>query len=226
MADGGCGTPETILDSEALGFEHLNDPTIVAMPGGYYIMYMTGVAAGESGLVASNNRIYYSTSWVSDGVQWSNPAKLINKYWLPSATIGPSGNVYLYANDNSINGQVVRFDLGTTGVGVGTPQIVTVPDGKLYSNVHVMYRPALGFYQILAQYHHPDGSGAIDYLDSTDGLDWNLVHPDVVIPDIAAGEFSVGTPAPHPDTHSWVYFGSTAQTDSMGFKIRFQTWQR
>lgn len=220
-----CGTPQTVLDSAALGFEHLNDPAIVKMPGGYYIMYMTGVAAGDNGLIASNNHIYYSTSWTNDGVNWSTPVKLISKHWLPSATIGPAGHIYLYANDNSINGQVVRFDLGASGIEVGTPQMVTLPTGKFYSNVDVMYRPALGFYQIFAEYHRADGSGAIDYLDSTDGLTWNLVHPDVVIPDASSGEKSVGSPAPHPDTHGIVYFGSTAQADSMGFKIRVQTWQ-
>ncbi|CAN5924337.1 hypothetical protein BH11MYX4_BH11MYX4_38710 [soil metagenome] len=212
-----CGNVRKVLDSQALGFEHLNDPSIVIHPGGYYIMYMTAVRAGDNALVAANNHVYYATSWITDGVTWSAPALLVSRHWLPSATIKGEA-VELYANDNAVHGGVVRFELGRSGVQVGAPTKVTPPNGTLYANVHALWRPSLDSYQILAERQTATASSVIDALSSTDGLAWNLIHDSLVTP--AAGEFRVGTPAPHPDTNARIYFATTKSRSSTGFAIR------
>lgn len=219
---GPCTNTQTVLDSKALGFGHLNDPSIVEMPGGYYIMYMTGVEAGKNGIIASNNNTYYATSWVNDGLTWSKPQLLLEHQWLPSATVR-NGSVELYVNDNAIDGSLGRFVLGPSGVVPGPREkikVTNMPSEGFYSNPNVKWRPSLGIYQIFAERNLPDGSSVIDYLTSKDGITWTVEQPNIVTP--APGEVRVGTPAPYPTTNSWVYFGSTQKNDSTGFKIRFQ----
>lgn len=216
-----CSNVRTVLDSRALGFEHLNDPSIVIHPGGYYIMYMTAVRAGDNALVAAKNHVYYATSWLADGLSWSAPALLVSHHWLPSATVKGDA-VELYANDNAVHGGVVRFELGPSGVQVGTPTKVTLPNGTLYANVHASWRPSLKSYQILAERQTPTASSVIDALSSTDGLAWSVVHDSLVTP--ATGEFRVGTPAPHPDSNARIYFATTKNRSSTGFAIRMLSY--
>lgn len=216
-----CSSVVKVIDPQSNGFNHINDPTIVLHPGGYYIMYMTGVRAGLDGLVASNNQIYYSTSWANDGINWSAPQLLLDGYWLPSVTIR-DGEIYLYANSTS-NGTLYRFDLGTSGAGIAASQPVNQPAGRSYMNVDVMYRPALGFYQILAENLAPGPSSSqIDYLSSFDGVNWLSGIDAIAVP--APGQVQIRTPAPHPDTHQWVYFGETANPSAIANAIRFETW--
>ena len=110
-----CHNTIKVIDAVAVGLKQVNDPTIVRMPGGYYIMYMTGVLPGMDGAITENNKIYYSTSWDNDGVNWSPPQLLISGAWTPSATLNQNGEVILYANSN-INGLVEIYNLGQSGV--------------------------------------------------------------------------------------------------------------
>jgi len=172
-------------------------------------------------LIFEPNKIYYSLSWATDGVNWSTPQLLLSTAWLPAAT-AKDGIIYLYANDNGTtpfgSSALRRYNLGTSGVSV-----VAIEDVKVggipptdYFNVDVMYRPNLGYYQILA------GNAAatkIDYLTSSDGMNWSLVFSNIIQP--GSGE-TVKTPAPHPSTHCWVYFGK--DTPSGDHDIYFSNW--
>ena len=227
-ADGkSCGSIQVVIDSAKNGFAHLNDPSIVRIAGNkdnggrdYFIMYMTGVIAGKDGFVPTNNDIYYATSWADDGVNWSKPAKLLEDHWLPSATFNGAGEVVLFANDNGIHGNVVRINLGKGGAAPGTKTRVTYGSSKqadsIYSNVAVQFVPSKKMYYILAErMNDPKG---IDAFTSSNGSSWNLITPLVVTP--VDDQVRAGTPAFHPNDHQLIYFGSTAQKDYMGHKIR------
>lgn len=226
---GACSNARAVIDAAANGFEHLNDPTIVRMSGNpaYYIMYTTGVLAGQNGYNLDSNKIYYSTSWADDGINWSKPALLMGGFWLPSATL-KDGHVILFANSTS-DGRVAKFDLGASGVQVGAPAYGTFDNtGEVppyYSNVDVVWRAGLNSYQMVAERllsTAAESSSVIDYLTSKDGVSWHLQYPSVIR--AAPGQFRVGSPAQWPDSAQWVYFGSTAQRDSMGFKVNFAQW--
>lgn len=219
---GRCRNPIKVIDAAANGFDALNDPSIVRMPGDYLIMYMTCVPAGQNGLTVTSNHICYSTSWFSDGLRWSRPVRLTNKAWLPSATLGPDGRVRLFANSNSSDSRIPflsMMDLGPSGLGVSSFMPVRVDSGESYANVDVVYRPALGTYQIFGQNLR---ASSIDYLSSRDGLTWTTGRRSAVVP--APGFHGVITPAPHPRNSSFMYYGQTSQTDWMGFKIFFNQW--
>ena len=227
-----CNNIKKVVDpsSNALRstLQQVNDPSIVLHPSGrYYIMYMTGVRRGrpEDGFDPKNNRIYYSTSWASDGANWSAPQELIAGAWLPSATVNKNGEIVLFANSN-INGTVVMYNLGKSGVTVKPPVRIRTNNFINYLNVDVLFRPNLaqgGLYQILAERFPRAGQpNQIDYLTSTDGINWSIGREGVVRP--SAGEMSVNTPAPHPQTHGWLYYGSTNRTDSTAYQIFYRPW--
>lgn len=208
--------------------QQVNDPTVVLHPSGqFYIMYMTGVYRGSplDGFTPAKNHIFYSTSWANDGVNWSAPQLLIREAWLPSATINKNGEILLYANSN-VSGLVEQYNLGTSGVQVRTPNIVRTNNGIYYLNVDVMFRPTLGkngLYQIFAERFPEEGkSNQIDYFTSADGINWSIGRNAVAVP--VAGDKHVNTPAPHPHTHGYLYFGSTHQTNSTDYQIYFKTW--
>jgi len=217
-----CSNIRTVIDATAKGFNHLNDPSIVRLVDsnntgrGYYIMYLTGVEEGEDGLVAGNNHLYYSTSWANNGINWSTPKLLLRHHWLPSATVNGKGEVELYANDNTIHGGVVKINLGKSGVNVDTIERVSYGTDGHFANVDVTYNLKEGTYRILAERAEPQST--IDLFTSTDGVNWSLAHKKIV--DVGVGQYRVGTPAFHPTDENIIFFGSTAQNDSMGFKIR------
>ncbi len=212
-----CTGVVKVIDPARVGLKQVNDPTVIRHSDGYYIMYMTAVPIGADGYTASNNHIYYSTSWVTDGINWSVPKLLTKSAWLPSATkLGE--NIELFANSNA-NGRVVRLKLGKGGTKVLSTQFISASEN--YLNVDVVYRPALKKYQILAERSVGDRS-VVDYVESKDGVRWSTKVPSVISP--SAGQFRVNAPAAHPKTHSWVYYGQTASTRSLDFSIYFREW--
>ena len=217
-----CSNVRTVIDATAKGFNHLNDPSIIRLIDStntgraYYLMYLTGVEEGEDGLVAGNNNIYYSTSWANDGINWSTPRLLLRHHWLPSATVKENGEVELYASDNTIHGGVVRINLGTSGVNVGAIERVSYGTNGHFANVDVEYDLNEKRYHIVAERMEPQST--IDLFTSTDGINWRLVREKIVT--AADGQYRVGTPTFHPSKRDILFFGSTAQSDSMGFKIR------
>ncbi len=212
---GHCDAAALLLDSQALGFEHLNDPSVLAMANGTWIMYMTGVRAGQSGLVAENNHVYYSTS--SDAIHWSAPTMIASDIWLASATLDPSGNVLLYGNSN-VNGALVQYNLGPNGINQISRTKVDSP--IFLANVDVTYRPALGIYQIFGE--ESGQPNQIDYLTSPDGIHWTMVIPGVVKPH--PGSVTVRTPATHPTTNGIFYYGETSDPNSTQNKIWGVQW--
>jgi hypothetical protein len=220
---GACTNVRKVIEAKAAGLYHVNDPSIVLMPAGYYLMYMTGSMGAE------HNAIYYSTSRADDGVNWSPPALLMGDYFMPSATMR-DGRVELFAN-NTVNGSVVKFEMDASGIGHGRPQAVRVdmPRGitPFYMNVSVAWRPAAAVYRIMAERMVGaalDSSSVIDYLVSADGVNWTLKRPAVIQPE--PGQHRVGTPAQQIDDSGLVYFASTARNDSMGFAIDAARWRQ
>jgi len=210
-----CSNLQTVISSEKNGFEHLNDPSIVRMPGDYYIMYMTGVEAGGDGLDAPQNHIYFSTSWVGDGIHWSKPQLLIKNHWLPSGVFEENGTVSVYANDNISHGKVVRLNMGPSGVGFQESTRVDYgTEDTHFNNVDVV-RDGSG-YAIVAERPTFPGS-AIDMFSSADGVSWQRTYKGVL--ETASGQNRIGTPTFHPTNTRSIFFGSTAKSDSTGFKI-------
>jgi len=201
---GACDSPALIFDSAKLGFQALNDPTIVTMPGGYYLMYMTGLEKGC--LVTKCNHVYYATSY--DGVTWSPPQLIVSNLWLPAATIDGNGHVILYGNptqDGSNYRQVTRYDMGTSGIGQISSTALNLP--KPYANIDVQYRPSLGVYQMLAEVFQSTMNNQIDYLVSTDGINFVLIGDGIIKPQEANGY--VRTPAASPTDESFIAYGET-----------------
>ena len=219
---GACSNAVKVLDAASLGFDALNDPSVVAMPGGYYLMYMTCVSGGQNGNTVTSNHLCWSMSWYADGVNWSAPQPLSTKVWLPSATIAANGHVYLYANSNSSDPTVPylsMFDLGTSGIAMGAPKNVNVVGtNKPYLNVDVIYRAGCNCFQIFGQ---NTTATAIDYLVSWDGVNWYTGAQSIVTP--RPGFNSVNTPAPHPNNNAFIYFGQTSQAP-MSYSMFFREW--
>lgn len=210
-----CGTPEVVLKAQDYGFDHLNDPSLVRMPGDYYIMYMTVLPDGDSVNSAANNDIYYATSWVGDGVNWSRPQLLVESNWLPSATLMPNGHVALYSNDAGGHGRVEWMDMGPSGIGLLETKRVDygLPDNTNYSNVDVHYDG--GRYRIAGE--RIQTNSVIDLFTSEDGFTWERTGTAVARP--TSKQYRVGTPALHPEDDSILLYAATEQSDSMGFKI-------
>jgi hypothetical protein len=229
---GPCSNVRKVIDPVATGWNQLNDPSIILHPAtasspAYYIMYMTCNTQASTADPLHHDGICYSTSWTNDGINWSTPTLLTNSYWLPSAT-WKNDHVELWANEIS-PGRVVMFNLGSSGVVLGNPTVVQYDNTSavppLYDNVDVEWRPSLGMYQILAERSvggTASSPSVIDYLSSTDGVNWHLQYPAII--SAQQGQFRVGTPAQNPDTAAYVYFGVTTLTDSEGFSINFAEW--
>lgn len=209
-----CGTPQKVIDPQVSGLGSaglLNNPTIVEIQANgqdILVMYMVGVASDQigAGKSAPNNKIYYSTSFASDGVNWSTPALLIQNAWLPSATLDSRKHVLLYVNSNgsdtSLPFQFV-YDLGTSGNTYISAKPVTNPGGVAYVNSFVAYRsPPTNLFQIVSEhYYNPQ----VDYLSSVDGLSWTIMALNI-LPNATTLAGSL-TPSTHPGTSCWVYFG-------------------
>jgi hypothetical protein len=182
-------------------------------------MYMTMMIDPVPPILPSDHCIAYSTSWVTDGVNWSAPQclPLPEAAWLPSATI-VGGQVRLFYN-SGVSGNVRWVSLGSSGVSVGTPSTVALPSGKAYANVDVMYRPSLGLFQIFAEVMP---AATIDYLYSDSGSTWTLGAEDIAPK--SPGFIQVRTPAPHPDTHSYLFYGQGPNAGSTANKIFFRQW--
>jgi hypothetical protein len=227
-----CGTPQMVINPVAFGLGSAslaNNPTIVEVNANgqnIYIMYMTVVTGNVvgAGFTTSNNQIYYSTSFATDGVNWSTPQLLIPGAWLPSATLDNNNppNVILYANGNGAknsSGQEVpflaRYNLGPSGVAVNTPVAVNTGNTS-YDNVEVRFRTTTNpvGYQMLGQQLTSNVNSEIDYLFSTDGINFELSSSNIVQ--------NSQTPAAHPDTSCWVYYGLSGGT--LDSNIFFQSW--
>jgi eight-cysteine-cluster-containing protein len=215
-----CTNTSKVLDPQPYGFDHLNDPSLVKMPGGYYIMYMTGLVQGLDAFTASNNKIYYSTSFVTDGVNWSTPREVINNGWLPSATIGKTGQVELYANETKVHGNVVRFKMGESGTTPAPYEPVVFSNGVFYLNPDVEYRQSIGLYQMFAE---RQGAKAIDYLTSTDGINFTLVAPDIAT-STSTGVTYIRTPGQDAETGAWLYYAGTNEENATKNKLFFESW--
>lgn len=216
-----CTNPVEVIAPPYGSLVQVNDPTLVQMPAGYWIMYMTGSTslAGE----LTSQGIYFSTSW--DGVIWSTPQLLIPGYWLPSAVL-KDGRVYLYVNPTVSPNKQWRFDLGTSGVSVGVPVITTHSQAYNYANVDVAYHPSLGqngFWQMVAENIGDLPASQIDYLYSYNGIDWTLGQAGIIT---APAGGSVRTPAMHPGSAYYVYFGCAATRDGMSNQICFEDWSQ
>ena len=214
---GGCAGAALLLDSVALGFEHLNDPSVILRADGTYLMYMTGVPAGQLGWGISGNHVFVSAS--PDVITWSQPGLLFDELWLPSATIGGDGRVYVYGNCATCGEGMVRYTLAADGLSVQAREEVSTP--SFYANVEVRYRWQFDAYEILGE-TNPGSGDQIDYLVSPDGLHWQTAVPGVLR--MHPGDSHMGTPAAHPDSDQIVYYGATRKDDNTGHQIWSAQW--
>lgn len=211
-----CTSPVEVIAPPYGSLVQVNDPTLVQMPAGYWIMYMTGSTSLD--VDVKKQGIYFSTSW--DGVAWSTPQLLIPGYWLPSAVL-KDGRVYLYVNPTVSPNKQWRFDLGTSGVSVGTPVITTHSQAYNYANVDVAYHPSINMWQMVAENIGDLPASQIDYLTSSNGIDWTLGQAGIIVAPVGG---SVRTPAMHPGSAYYVYFGCAATRDGMSNQICFEDW--
>lgn len=210
-----CTTPQEVIAPPFGSLVQVNDPTLVQMPGGYWIMYITGSTSLGGELTSQG--IYFATSW--DGIAWSTPQLLIPGYWLPSAVL-KDGRVYLFVNPTVSPNKQWRFDLGTSGVGVGVPVITNHTLPYNLANVDVVYHPSINLWQMVAENIGDTPASQIDYLYSFNGVDWTFAQTIITAP---AGE-SVRTPAMHPGSAYYVYFGCAVSRDGLDNKICFEDW--
>jgi hypothetical protein len=206
-----CPNEQKVIDSVFWGFRdaqgnvlsEINDPSIILMPAGYYIMYMTGLdlpwspSAPIANAQASNNHVYFATSY--DGVNWSQPSRLLPAQWLPSATITRTGEVYVYVNSN-VDGLVRVKNMGTSGVAPQSTQVVRTTDaaGNVlnYINVHVQWVPAINAFQMVAQRNNYD-----DYLYSYDGVNFTMQFAGIA-------QSNQGHPSALPGNFCRIYYGN------------------
>jgi hypothetical protein len=221
---GNLGTPCTatqmVLNPVPYGFDHVNDPTIVSMQDGNYIMYFTGLVQGLNAFTPSNNKIYYATSRATDGVNWSAPSLVIPNAWLPSATVGPTGEVEVFANETMSVGNVVRFKMGTAGTQPAPYEALVFSNGGFYLNADVKYRPSIGIYQMLGE---RQGSTAIDYLTSRDGVHFTLEIADIATAS-TTGVAYIRTPGQDSETAQWLYYAGTNDPNATQNKLFFEVW--
>jgi len=199
-----CDAPYALIDTVASGFNLLNDPVVLYMPAGYYIMYMTGVTA-PSNVVETDNSTYYATSW--DGITWSKPALLEADIWVPAATLAPNGDVLLYGNTTS-GASVVQYNMGPSGVSPTSRIAINAPN--FYINVAVQYQASLGAYEMLGELLGSDPN-QIDFLVSKDGINWSIAQSAVVRPQGA--NIHVRTPAFDPADPNMIYFAQTTDPE-------------
>lgn len=211
-----CTSPVEVLSPPYGNLVQINDPTLVQMPAGYWIMYMTGSTSLNGELNAQG--IYFATSW--DGITWSAPQSLIPGYWLPSAVL-KDGRVYLYVNPTVSPNKQWRFDLGTSGVGVGTPVITTHSQPYNYANVDIAYHPSINLWQMVAENIGDLPASQIDYLYSFNGIDWVLGQAGIIT---APAGGSVRTPTMHPDTAYYIYYGCSSVRTGIDNNICFSDW--
>lgn len=239
-APNACGTPQLVINPVAFGLGSAslaNNPSIVELHNNgqdYYVMYLVVVPGTNpnAGFTSCTNQIYYSTSFANDGINWSKPVPLgTTTAWLPSVTLDGNSppHVIMYATSNytppaSIPSGVTcpnqdpnqpflaRYDLGTSGVSVSAPVAVTTlgtsGQSLSYYNVSVRYRPSLNppLYQMLAQQFNLSSlNSEIDSLYSTDGITFKTLATNVTPQGL--------TPASHPGTDCWVYYGVATSTD-------------
>jgi hypothetical protein len=211
-----CTTPQEVIAPPYGSLVQVNDPTLVQMPAGYWIMYMTGSTSLGGELTSQG--VYFATSW--DGIAWSTPQLLIQGYWLPSAVL-KDGRVYLYVNPTVSPNKQWRFDLGTSGVSVGTPVINTHAQAYNYANVDVAYHPTINLWQMVAENIGDLPASQIDYLYSSDGINWILGQAGIIV---APTGGSVRTPTMHPGTAYYIYYGCSNTRDGMSNQICFEDW--
>lgn len=210
-----CTNPREVIAPPFGSLVQVNDPTLVQMPGGYWIMYMTGSTSLGGELTSQG--VYFATSW--DGIIWSTPQLLIQGYWLPSAVL-KDGRVYLYVNPTVSPNKQWRFDLGTSGVSVGAPVITTHAQPYNYANVDVMCHPSISLCQMVAENIGNFPASQIDYLYSSDGLNW--IFGQTIITALAGN--SVRTPTMHPGTAYYIYFGCSISRDGLNNQVCFYDW--
>lgn len=211
-----CANPVEVISPPYGNLVQINDPTVITMPAGYHIMYMTGSTSLNGELTAQG--IYFATSW--DGVTWSTPQSLIPGYWLPSAVL-KDGRVYLYVNPTTPPNKQWRFDLGISGVGVGVPVVTNHTQPYNYANVDVMYHPTVSLWQMVAENIGNLPASQVDYLYSYDGIDWKLGQSGIITAPVGG---SVRTPTMHPDSAYLVWCGCSSVRTGMSNNICFKNW--
>jgi hypothetical protein len=204
-----CDPEVVALDSEKLGFEHLNDPVVMRTAAGQWLMYMTGVRKHENGLVASHNHVYLSIS--NDFKDWTKPVDIASDIWLPAAVVS-NGNILLYGNANA-SGGIIVYTLAKDAVTILSRQVVSLP--RFYSNLDVRRVASNGTYQMVAE--TPGLSNQIDLLSSNDGLEWSIERAAVIRPH--AGKNHVRTPAFDVTSPNTIYYGETDNIHSTDNKI-------
>lgn len=242
-----CTYNGPVLDAgDFPNIQALADPSVVKMVPGIHVMYMTGYPPSATKCpppnqgffcpTAPEHNIYISYSFNNSMTNWSTPQVLKSGFWIPSVTkVGY--NFYLFATDGNqaTHNRIKRFNLGPFGnaiSGAGVPikirDSINDPFSLYYFerwNHDVVYRPSINLYQIFTSRLlslAPNSSSRIDYLDSSDGINWTVREKDIVSP--SNGNNFVGTPAPHPQSHFEVYYGQSPAYAAGNYDIWHTNW--
>jgi len=200
------------LNPVSTGMNLINDMNLVIRQDGVWLGYTTCVGAGLNGFVLENNKVCVSLS-TDRARTWTKPVILVDGAWLPGATRGPDGHVWLFTNGTDF-GEQTRRDCGPDGVTCGPPVSVFTP--FFYYNMEVRWNADLGLYEMVAETFEgtdtdPDAS-AIDYLTSADGLIWGVGQEDLVRQPEPGWAI---TPAFSPDPHM-LYVGESVDGKTTG----------
>lgn len=188
---GSCRDISLVLDKEKIGFIDIDDVSVVQMTDstntgrGYYLMYLSGIEKEKTDLTARGFfNTYYSTSWVGDGMNWSQPQLLLPEHHSPSAirAHGDRGEVILFTN-SAVEEAVFRHQLGVSGVVPAntTKMSLPMPDGGGYHrNVDVQFACEKVCYYLLRaiRYGSSQGHSFIDsYIQNVGDSSWKTYVP-------------------------------------------------
>lgn len=173
-----------VITPEAAGFLALNDPGIAKLydpttQRNFLLMYMTGIKDGDV-FEITNNKIYTSTSWADDGINWSVPQLLLDGWWAPGVAQHPhTEHVWLWAN-STVTGEFRAFEFAEDGVSLLNSYSMILTPGANYDNADARWDEGLGGWDIVAEnINRPNRP--IERLFSPDGILWITVEENFIL---------------------------------------------
>jgi hypothetical protein len=177
-----CGTRwPSLREKFAVPFVSVNDPAVVRLSDGSWIMYTTRLEAQHHTWPAMVEQNYIGVAWSRYGRRWTDRGPLVRKFngldtcgaWSPSAlVVGQEIWLYWHGNSPCQTAYRQRFSVNDGVTPLAPPEYLSVP--RWLSNIDVAQRPD-GRFLVVADF--PDLLH-IYVLESLDGITWEP-HPEV-----------------------------------------------